>query len=532
MKLSPAAVASIRAELVAAGHGERGGVVRRLAAAYGISTATVYRAAGCGGTGRPRAIGRPEYRDWTRIAVRLAHRAPGNPIPLDLAIEGGIEMGVLPAEAGAMPLPTARRIMRELGLVLRARRHQRLAADYPMQAVLVDASTSEHLVAERLEGEEWRLRLHRRPWSASGYKNKPLAAHRMRVVVYSLWEMCTGYTVSRYGVERGESAVGAMEFLCWALGTAKDPRLVVHGVPDDLWSDQGPLVRSDAARDLIERLDIALVTGAPYAKERMGGVERSHRTRWARFERALFLRESETITLSGLNARLVEFDVRENDLRPSRTPVGGRQVSRAAAWAALVRAREVPLRALPANPMETMAREKRAKIDGAGVIRWDGVEYEAGGGWHDRWVVARRKMDGSGDLAIVDEATEAKEIARAYARRPYGEVRGAPKTPLDRLLDEPAPAGGADLWRPPETEGLARFPGPGTAPAAPLENPLDADALESVEEAMRVFVSIYPHSLAPANRALVVERIERAGLSRRAVVEIASALTTLERRSA
>ena len=62
-----------------------------------------------------------------------------------------------------------------------------------------------------------------------------------------------------------------------------------HGVPDDLWSDQGPLFKSSAARDLLNRLGIRLVTGEPYAKERMGGVERAHRHRWARFEGALFL---------------------------------------------------------------------------------------------------------------------------------------------------------------------------------------------------------------------------------------------------
>ena len=530
MKLSAAVIESIRAELGAAGHGEKAAVVRRLSAAYGVSAATIYRAAGVGGTRRPRAKQRPEYRDWTRLAVRLAHKAP-EPLPLDLAIEAGVETGVLPEEARTMPLPTARAIMRELGLVLKTRRTHRLHADYPMQAVLVDASTSEHLVAERLEGDEWVLKLHRRPWSASGYKNKPLKPHRMRVVVYALWDMCTGTVVSRYAVERGESALGAMEFLCWALAEEKDPRLVMHGVPDDLWSDQGPLAKNQAALDLIERLDINLVLGEPYQKARMGGVERSHRTRWSRFERALFLRDSETITLSELNARLVEFLVRENDQRPARTPIDGRRVSRTAAWTALVRAREVPLRALPENPIETMAREARKKIDANGLIRWDGVEYEAGGGWHDRWVIAHRAMDGSGDLAIVDEATEAKQVAKRYAARPYGEVRSAPKTPLDKLLEEPAPEGSADLWAPKNATDLVRFPSR-TAEAAPLENPLNTDRLGSVEEAMRVFVSVYPHPLSPDNRALVVERIKEAGLSRRAVVELASALTTLNRRTA
>ena len=178
-----------------------------------------------------------------------------------------------------------------------------------------------------------------------------------------------------------------------------------------------------------------------------------------------------------------------------------------------------------------MAREKRAKIDINGIIRWDGVEYEAGGGWYDRWVIARRAMDGSGDLAIEDVATEAKQVAKRYVPRPYGEIRSEPKTSLDKLLEEPAPEADADLYAPKAASDLVRFPAR-TAPAAPLENPLDTDRLGSVEEAMRVFASVYPHPLSPENRALVIERIERSGLSRRAVVELASTLTTLNRRTA
>ena len=531
-RLSPAAVETIRAVLASSGRGSRDAVVGRLSAAFGVSASTIYRAANVGGARRGRAATRPEYREWARVAVRLAHEAP-QPIPLDLAIEEGIERGVLPREAAGMPLSTARAVMRELGLTLRTRRHQRLRAEWPMQAVQMDASTSEHLIAERPRGDDWILRFHRRPWSAGGYKNKPLRDHRMRVLVYAVWDMCTGLVLARYGIERGESALGALEFLCWAFGASKDPRLVMCGVPDDLWVDQGPAAKSAPARDLMERLGVRLVLGPPYQKTRMGGVERSHRTRWARFERPLFLRGRDEILLSEINARLVEFTVRENGLRRSRTPIGARTPSRAEAWAALVRRRPTPLRALPANPIETLAREMRAKIDGGGCIRWDGVEYEAGGGWHDRWVIARRAMDGSGDLVIEDVATGALETARRTRPRPYGEIRAAAKTPLDRLLEEPAPgaATGAGPYAPARTEGLIPFP-IGTAPAAPLENPLDPDRLRGAEEAWRVFTSIWPHQLSAENRAMLGERFEGAGFRRSAVVEIAASLHTLRQRRA
>ena len=50
-----------------------------------------------GGKSRRRAPQRPEYRDWTRTAVAIAHRAPKQ-APLDLAIEAGLESGELPPE--------------------------------------------------------------------------------------------------------------------------------------------------------------------------------------------------------------------------------------------------------------------------------------------------------------------------------------------------------------------------------------------------------------------------------------------------
>ena len=530
--LTAAVKAEISAVMDAAPQGQKTATAERLAQLYGVSKSTIYQVAKRGGTPRKRAAGRPEYRQWTRLAVALARRSvPGQPVPLDLAIRAAIESSVLPAEAAAMPVGTAYRLARDMGLQDKAPRTHRLHADYPMQAVLIDWSSSQHLLAEHPEGDDWVLKLHRRPVPASGYKNRPLKPHRQRLGVYALWDLCTGYVVARYAVERGESALGALEFLCWALGQDKDARLVLHGVPDDLWSDLGPLVRSDAAADLLERLDIALVTGEPYSKARMGGVERSHRTRWSRFERALFLRGTETIRLSELNARLAEYSVEENARRTSRTPVGDRPASRAAAWAARVNARPKnhPLRKLPDNPMETLAREVRRKVDVNGIVRWDGLEYEVAD-WHDCWVIARRAADGSGDLTLEDEGTDERRTARRYVPRPYGVVRSAPASALDRLLADTPPAPGADIWKPAEAERPSNVtPMPArSAPAAPLQNPLaGGDCCRDLDEAMRLFTQHYPWALSPGNRALVVEQIEDSGLSREAVTTLAQELSAL-----
>ena len=528
--LSAAAQATIAAALAEAGHGQRGAEARRLGALYGVSVATVYRVAGRGGTKRPRPAARPEYRAWTRIAVALADQAP-KPVPLALALRAGVESGALPPEAAAMPIRTLHRLARELGLTAGPKRTHRLHADYPMQAVQIDGSSSEHLVVQRvLEDGDALLSLHRRPYSASGYKNKPLGPDRQRVLVYALWDMCTGVTISRYCVARGERSIDALEFLCWALAEHDDPRIPIHGVPDDLWSDQGPLFKSGPAADLLDRLDINLVSGAPYAKERMGGVERSHRTRWSRFERVLFLRGEDTIRLSELNARLAEFEIEHNASRPSRTPVAGRTASRTAAWIALTNGRPAdnPLRKLPPDPIETLAQEARRKVDSNGIVRWDGVEYEVPR-LHSCWVVARRAIDGGGNLVVEDERTGERHVAVRYQARSYGEIRGVPKTPLERL-SPPAEETAADLYAPRDPGAEAsnvRAISSRSAPAAELDDPLDGTRYRDLDEAMHAFVALYPTPLSPANRALVVRHLTDRDFDKQATVELAQELSAL-----
>ena len=534
MTLSADARALIAEHVAEAPRASRRQAVGALADRYGVSVSSVYRIARLDGSPRRRAPRRPEYRGWVETAVRWSHRAPAA-VPLDLAIAGAIEAGELPPEAAGMPLATARRLRRELDLVARPKRTHRLHAEWPMQAVQLDASTSEHLICPGAhEGDATPLRLHRKPGPASGYKNKPLGADRLRVVVYALWDLCTGAVRSRYCVAHGENSMDAIDFLCWALASAADPRVVMHGVPEDLWVDQGPLLKSAPARDLVERLDVALVTGAPYAKERMGGVERSHRTRWARFERPLFLRGEASITLGELNARLQEYEVRENGLRTARTPVDGQALSRTSAWLALTQRRpsDRPLRRLPEDPLGTLAREARRAIDANGLIRWGGVLYESTD-WHARTVIVRRRMDGSGDLVVEDPATGERRTARRYAPRAYGAVRAGTATPLDRLVaaDAERERPGADVYAPQASPVVVPMP-PRTAPAAPLEDPLAAGGCRDLAEAWRAFAGVYPHPLAPEQRARLERHFAAVHLDRDEVIAIAQELSAAAVREA
>ena len=510
-------------------HGDRVATALQLAEQFHVSRTAIYRAAELGGPARRRKPDRPEYREWTRVIVDWQYKDnPPKPIRPQHARRAAIEAGALPSEAAELPIATFYKVRRELDLVPRAKRAHRLSADYPMQAALIDASGSEHLVVDGPNaGDETRLKLHRNPLPASGYKNKPISRDRLRCWVYALWDMCTGLFRARYCVARGETAHDAMAFLCWALAPSADRRVVLHGVPEDLWSDLGPLTRSQSALDLLDRLDINPVTGKAYQKARMGGVEKTHSTRWA-FERVLFYLDPKApLTLAGVNARLQEFEIEENS-RFARTRVDGRQVSRTAAWVALVnrRPKDRPLRRLPEDPMETMACEARRKIDVNGIVRWGGVEYESEA-WHDRWVIARRGVKDSGDtITIEDEITGERQEARRYAPRPYGDIRSAPATPHERLLAEGAAVEheGVDLFKPKSASAVVPLPAR-TSEAAPLENPLDADHCRDIGEAMRVFAEHYiGRPLRGSKRARVKALIEKSGLSRRNVIEIAGAL--------
>ncbi len=532
VSLGEEAVRLIQDAMSAAPRGTRSRAARELAERWSVSEATIWRAARRGGPKRKRAPARPEYREWTPVVVLAQHAAP-KPIPMDIALRHCIETGKLPPEAAEMPVSAVYRTARELGLTER-RLHRRESAEWPQQAVLVDASTSDHLVAvRRLDDGDWLLRLHRGPYSASGYKNKPLPPTRERVWVWALWDMCTGLTASRYLVAPGEAAQSGLEFLCWVWGGGRAP---MRGLPDDLWLDSGPLRKSKSAVDLLGRLGVATVPGKPYSSARMGGVERSHRTRFSRFERALFLDECEEIKLSKLNRGLATMERREGETRFSRTPVDGVRVSRAAAWDILAARRPEPIRALPENALATLAAEVRRRVDAAGVVSWDGVEWEidpeSAPALVGRWVICRRRIvGGGGEIVVEDEVTGDRSACKPLERRPYGEV-SSQTTPLERLLGGAAsrkPARSVTQAASSDTDGTQEPPRlralpARLAPAASLEDPAApaADAYGSVSEALAALARMCPLPIPPGDLRLIGERLEERGLTRSAVRSLAA----------
>lgn len=216
----------------------------------------------------------------------------------------------------------------------------------------------------------------------------------------------------------------------------------------------------------------------------------------------------------------------EQARRPARlSRQDGRPWSRAECWTGLLSRRATPLRDLPDEPLRTLAKEARRRIDRNGILRWAGVEYECPG-WHDRWVLVRLALAGGDAVTAEDEATGERRRCARWTPRPHGQVAATAATPLEELLAEERAFAPADLFAPADAGNVVALPAR-TAPAKPLADPLDADRLADGEEPMAVFAAVCPRPLTAASRRAVEAAVERAGRSRSAIQAIAREIAGL-----
>ena len=528
MTLSADACRMIAVRMDAAPRGQKGAAVAALAAELGVSEATVHRHRPTRGPRRKRNPQRPEYREWVDKAVAIARAEPHKrPLALDLAIRAGIESRTLPPEAAAMPLGTAYRLAREAGYGAR-RRYCRIDAEFPGQGIQIDGSTSAHLmVVEQLDAGDWLLKVHRSPLPASGYKNKPLSPTRARLIVNGAWDVCTGAVASRYLVARGENGMDTLAFAVDLFHGRHEP---IRGLPDDLWSDLGPFAKHASVKDFLRRAGVKLRTGEAYAKARMGGVERSHKSRWGRFERGLLLLKRDTMRLSEVNDRLAHFEV-EMNARPARTPVDGRMHSRATTWGLLALRRPEPLRELRPDALDTVFREVERRVTVRGTVSWDSVEYEVGPDAAPRligrWVKVRRRLDADDQVTVEDCKTGLRATGKPLLRRAYGDIRTSPKLPVEALLERSEELPPVDIWGerpapPPEKVVAIR---PATMPAAPLADPTDVPGRHAdLPAAMSALQSLCGLPLSAAARIRAEDHLLRADLSHDAVRALAASI--------
>jgi hypothetical protein len=498
-KIRPEILAKIHAELSALDRGAKTERAEKAAELFGISVATLYRHFQKAGLGdretRNSKAEKPVYREWVNLCMALVLKSPdGKPIALIDARAAALEAGLLPAEAGDIHIETFHRIAREMGYREDKKKVNRLAAEYAHQAVLFDASTSNYFsVVKELDDGDFLLKLNPRPHA--DYKNKPVGKDRLRVIIYSFWDMFSGYQYASYTTAKGENGYDAMAAFiqfCEAKNDSRDP---VYGLPEQFWADNGPISKLGASVDLITRLGIDIKKGQPYEKERMGGVERTHRSRWG-FERTFYMWLTNAegasgyakgeIKLSELNARCASHRARLNShparWQPTKTKLQAWQLS------AADRAKKGnPIRRLPGNAIETMATEVRRRVGRDGVFQWDNQFYEVDDGIHSRWVTARRSLEEPGKIVVEDIETGKRFGCKAFQPRKLGEYRAFPKTIVDEAKEIGASLSVAPPYSADTAPNVLAFPAR-TAEPAHLPNPLEAGKYATLGEALRAFM--------------------------------------------
>jgi len=535
MALTPTAVTLALAEWLAAAPGTSTATADRLAERLRVSRATLYRAfkaAGHEGPKHPRAAKYPERAAWAETLYTLSAKASVGTIALDQCLDAAVRDGLLPPEAALVRCSAYAKLIAQRGFRQTERRGRRLSAEYPLQAVQFDASTSKffRVLRQINDGADRLLQIWHRPDPASGYKNKPLGEDRERLIHYGQWDMCTGLRHIDVRAALGESGTDAMDYLVTSWVGSADPRDPWRGKPEDLWTDQGPLVKYPPTADLLQRLEVNVIKGKPYDHNRQKGIESGWRTVWARFEGQFFLRcqgkEKWTISLSDYAAELREYLV-ELNAKPARCDA---TLSRRDAWVRLLNQRGGP-RPCPADALETLATEAYRTLDACGVFSWDKVEYEVPK-YHSRRVVARRALDGTDRVIVEIPETGERLEAAPHKPIPYGEWKGSQAL----LPAERAKEAGAALTCPTPRYAPAAAAAPNVVhlpprvqPPAALPDPLAvATGYLNLSDAMEGFNQIYTGPrLTAFERSLVEQSLTDRGITRAAVRDLALQLTAI-----
>lgn len=383
--VSKAEIARVAKELSSLASAEYTAGVRRYAAMYGVSTATVSRWARRDGYRRRaararQALSEAAERDLKRLAHSLAATSTakdGKSIPLLSVHRAASILAASGAEtlAGQTPATLARKL-REQGLSRRAISQLRtrpprvsIKTSHPNQVHLLDAS---HCVKFFFGGSGlvWRRDLEK-----TFYKNKP---EKVRAILDSgstIWRLAIiDHTTSAFFVKYyempGESPAATVEFLveAWRRKTGYE----FHGVPTCLFSDKG-IATAGTASPVVrfaENLGVKVVAHAAGNPAAKGAIE-SFMAFWEReFEGPLALSPARNI--DQLNAWAFEHAVAvQTGYTHSR-----HNMTRFEAWRSIA---HEDLRELPADEsaLKEIVRYSPVErlVTSQGVLRFAGAEW-------------------------------------------------------------------------------------------------------------------------------------------------------------
>lgn len=423
----------------------------------------------------------PEREKWVRAIMRLKYtRLKGvRTLATADAVKLALQWGQIPLEAAEMSLGTINKMARRLNLLPTPRRENRFEAEYPNQLHQVDASGSVHFYRPEMKGGEWVVRVRPRP-----LKNKE-KVERLRVWVWGMTDDFSGTRVCRYIVAPGESARDGIEFLQWAW--EKNPaHAPFEGLPDILYMDNGVLAKHHAVQHFCKEIGVNLTTHEAYRPQATGKVETGWQDQWLRFE-SLFLRYPDwrtmEISLTELNQEFYWFRRESNQRNHRRLPL-----TKETAWLKIME-RGGPVSIEPGSWSRIFRRFERT-LDAAGCFDLEGTPYQVKEIWSCRVRVYQGFRD---DTILVEDLRDGKRYpAAVFQPKLVGEYRGAPKTELEQLLEEPLEVVTTrPTWRPEQESNVLHLVRAGEVRESsfvmpPLAKPAPAASLEEVARGVEV----------------------------------------------
>lgn len=473
----------VKAELQQSPRGTKAATVAKWASLLGCDVKKIWALQE---TGRVRAKkANSSLEEVTKIVFQIKFRVPDctGPLSTDQAYKMARINGNLPEDAPRYHPSTIDRCARDLKLTKTPRRIQRFQAERPNQMHHVDASTSQFLhVVKALPNGDYLLKLH--AGSSQNYKNKPLPI-KMKLWIYGVVDDYSGCLAGRYAAAPGESAADNLNFLKWAWSKKEDKTL--HGVPEKIKGDKGPMMRGKVAEDLFARLGVEIDPSEPGAKDAHGKIERPHRTNWQRFEKQFMVLDDckkFEITLSELNRQFLVYLNTEYNLRPHRYE---KEITREQAWKRI--SLQGGVRPLPAGAFETSCERVERTVGRDGTIKLDGQIYEVKGLHAAKvWVIKSVFTD---DIIVQEVETGKKYEVINFKPNPVGTFTAHPDTAHQKNIKA-----GKDLHitnllfqEEKKDEKIIAFP-TRTQEEQPFERVFitRADAFNSMEEAMGYFM--------------------------------------------
>lgn len=518
--LRPEVLQQIFQEWKTAPHGSKTEILRRWSRVIGLSVQQLHRVLPKSEKRKRKAEPiRKEYWQWAEVVFAIKKRPPegAGEIITEQAVRIAVQEGKIPEEALQVPVGTFDRIGRQLMMHRRRKRANRIQAERPNQVHHFDASTSKFFYVAREVGNDYVLKLHRP--GQMGYKNKPIPVDRKRPWVYGVTDDHSGYHLALYTVAVGETAADSLLALSmfWE----------EMGLPEELMADQGMLKKCLASAEFIERLGIRLPQAMPYEKQAHGKIERPWRTHWHRFERQFFALsdwERFEITLEELNRQFRNY-LEEYNSMPHRFE---KDISRRDAW------RRVNLYGgivkIPRDALQTVARRAKRKVDAAGILHYEGHDYEVKG-LHDAWVYVYEGVF-EDRLVVQDVETGQRYEVQKFRPLAWGEFRAHKKTPHERAVQmgEALEIKGVLYTEAPEKDGRVVEMPIRTKEEREVTDPFDVDRFATLDDAWQEFASIVGGLIPEEEKAVILRLFREHDLEMSFVIDLAQEVRAAKER--